>query len=110
MIAVTSAVRTTALVSLDRIQLAWRPYLAYALGLLGILLAGSAQRLLPRLGPGPRQLAGTPLPRPDVPVLRRRRRSSSMISAEMSGCSKSHRRTSLPCIPREQGVLFICED
>ncbi|XP_019345018.2 cGMP-inhibited 3',5'-cyclic phosphodiesterase 3A isoform X2 [Alligator mississippiensis] len=102
MIAVTSAVRTTALVSLDRIQLAWRPYLAYALGLLGILLAGSAQRLLPRLGPGPRQLAGAPLPRPDVPVLRRRRRSSSMISAEMSGCSKSHRRTSLPCIPREQ--------
>ncbi|XP_042325340.1 cGMP-inhibited 3',5'-cyclic phosphodiesterase A isoform X1 [Sceloporus undulatus] len=33
----------------------------------------------------------------------RRRRSSSMISAEMAGSgSKSHRRTSLPCIPREQ--------
>lgn len=103
MIAVTSAARTTSLVALDRVPASWRPYLAYLLGLLGILLAGYADRLWPPRRAAP--LAEPPAAPPvadEAPVLRRRRRSSSMISAEMSGGSKSHRRTSLPCIPREQ--------
>lgn len=103
MIAVTSAARTTSLVALDRVPASWRPYLAYLLGLLGILLAGYADRLWPPRRAAP--LAEPPVAPPaadEAPVFRRRRRSSSMISAEMSGGSKSHRRTSLPCIPREQ--------
>lgn len=49
---------------------------------------------------GSQLIAGT---KEDILVFKRRRRSSSVVSAEMSGCSsKSHRRTSLPCIPREQ--------
>uniref|UniRef100_A0A8D0HRA6 Uncharacterized protein n=1 Tax=Sphenodon punctatus TaxID=8508 RepID=A0A8D0HRA6_SPHPU len=108
MIALTSAVRTTALVSLERVKVAWRPYLAYLLGLLGILLASYAEQSSPRAGGAPPQrpelaAAAPQLAKEEVPVFKRRRRSSSMISAEMSGCSsKSHRRTSLPCIPREQ--------
>ncbi|XP_075753972.1 cGMP-inhibited 3',5'-cyclic phosphodiesterase 3A isoform X2 [Pelodiscus sinensis] len=104
MIALTSAVRTTSLVSLERIKVAWRPYLAYLFGLLGILLARYVDQLLPHCGVAPhREISGAQLAKEEVPVFKRRRRSSSMISAEMSSCSsKSHRRTSLPCIPREQ--------
>lgn len=108
MLAVTSAARTTSLVALERVPASWRPYLAYLLGLLGILLAGYADRLWPPRRAAP--LAEPPAARAaadEAPVLRRRRRSSSMISPEMSGggggsSSKTHRRTSLPCIPREQ--------
>lgn len=107
MIAVTSAVRTVALISLERFKVAWRPYLAYLAGVLGILLARSLEPILS-------QSSGAALrehsvsqrrsgAKEEIPVLKRRRRSSSVASAEMSGCSsKSHRRTSLPCIPREQ--------
>ncbi|GAB0177136.1 cGMP-inhibited 3',5'-cyclic phosphodiesterase A [Grus japonensis] len=108
MLAVTSAARTTSLVALERVPASWRPYLAYLLGLLGILLAGYADRLWPPRRAAP--LAEPPAAPPaadEAPVLRRRRRSSSMISPEMSGgggSSKTHRRTSLPCIPREQQV------
>ncbi|XP_024059013.2 cGMP-inhibited 3',5'-cyclic phosphodiesterase A [Terrapene carolina triunguis] len=104
MIALTSAVRTTSLVSLERIKVAWRPYLAYLFGLLGILLARYADQLLPHSGAAQhREVSGAQLAKEEVPVFKRRRRSSSMISPEMSSCSnKSHRRTSLPCIPREQ--------
>lgn len=122
MIALTSALRIASLVSLESVRAPWRPYLAYLLGLLGILLAGYAQHAFP-LGrgccaPGKRKkeaeedderegagLAATAVrpAREEVPVFKRRRRSSSMISAEMAGCgNKSHRRTSLPCIPRDQ--------
>uniref|UniRef100_A0A3P9B3L4 Uncharacterized protein n=1 Tax=Maylandia zebra TaxID=106582 RepID=A0A3P9B3L4_9CICH len=42
----------------------------------------------------------------DIPVFKRRRRSSSIAASEMmahsQSNSKSHRRTSLPCIPRDQ--------
>ncbi|RMC02742.1 hypothetical protein DUI87_19932 [Hirundo rustica rustica] len=106
MLAVTSAAKTTSLVALERVPASWRPYLAYLLGLLGILLAGYADRLWPPRRAAP--LAEPPAAPPaadEAPVLRRRRRSSSMISPEMSGGgggSKTHRRTSLPCIPREQ--------
>uniref|UniRef100_A0A8C8ZQY2 Phosphodiesterase n=1 Tax=Prolemur simus TaxID=1328070 RepID=A0A8C8ZQY2_PROSS len=107
MIALTSAVRTVSLISLERFKVAWRPYLAYLAGVLGILLARYVERILPqsaeaapRERSGSRLIAGT---KEDTPVFKRRRRSSSVVSAEMSGCSsKSHRRTSLPCIPREQ--------
>ncbi|XP_036107735.1 cGMP-inhibited 3',5'-cyclic phosphodiesterase A isoform X2 [Molossus molossus] len=107
MIALTSAVRTVSLISLERFKVAWRPYLAYLVGVLGILLARYVEQILPQsAGAATREhfvsqlVAGT---KEDIPVLKRRRRSSSVVSGEMSGCgSKSHRRTSLPCIPREQ--------
>ncbi|XP_063094392.1 cGMP-inhibited 3',5'-cyclic phosphodiesterase 3A isoform X1 [Cavia porcellus] len=107
MIALTSAVRTVALISLERFKVAWRPYLAYLAGVLGILLARYVEQILPqspveapREPLGSQRIAGT---KEEIPVFKRRRRSSSVVSAEMSGCgSKSHRRTSLPCIPREQ--------
>ncbi|XP_045144420.1 cGMP-inhibited 3',5'-cyclic phosphodiesterase A isoform X2 [Echinops telfairi] len=104
MIALTSAVRTVSLLSLERFKVAWRPYLAYLAGVLGILLARYVEQILPPAAPrehfGSQLIAGT---KEDTPVFKRRRRSSSVVSGEMSGCSsKSHRRTSLPCIPREQ--------
>ena len=107
MIALTSAVRTVALISLERFKVAWRPYLAYLAGVLGILLARYVEQILPQYsGAAPREHFGSQLiagTKEEIPVFNRRRRSSSVVSAEMSGCSsKSHRRTSLPCIPREQ--------
>ncbi|XP_062050889.1 cGMP-inhibited 3',5'-cyclic phosphodiesterase 3A isoform X1 [Lepus europaeus] len=105
MIALTSAVRTVSLTSLERFKVAWRPYLAYLAGVLGILLARYVEQILPQSAAprehlGSRLLAGT---KEDSPGFKRRRRSSSVVAAEMSGGgSKSHRRTSLPCIPREQ--------
>ncbi|XP_057558736.1 cGMP-inhibited 3',5'-cyclic phosphodiesterase 3A isoform X2 [Hippopotamus amphibius kiboko] len=107
MIALTSAVRTVALISLERFKVAWRPYLAYVAGVLGILLARYVEQILPQsAGAAPREHFGSQLiagTKEEIPVFKRRRRSSSVVSAEMSGCSsKSHRRTSLPCIPREQ--------
>ncbi|XP_036745276.2 cGMP-inhibited 3',5'-cyclic phosphodiesterase 3A isoform X2 [Manis pentadactyla] len=107
MIALTSAVRTVSLISLERFRVAWRPYLAYLAGVLGILLARYVEQILPQsAGAAPREHFGSQLiagTKEDIPVFKRRRRSSSVVSAEMSGCSsKSHRRTSLPCIPREQ--------
>ncbi|XP_044917407.1 cGMP-inhibited 3',5'-cyclic phosphodiesterase A isoform X2 [Felis catus] len=107
MIALTSAVRTVSLISLERFKVAWRPYLAYLAGVLGLFLARYVEQILPQpAGAAPREHFGSQLiagTREDIPVFKRRRRSSSVVSAEMSGCSsKSHRRTSLPCIPREQ--------
>ncbi|XP_055990558.1 cGMP-inhibited 3',5'-cyclic phosphodiesterase 3A [Sorex fumeus] len=108
MVAATSAVRTVALVSLERFKVAWRPHLARWAGALGLLLARYLERILPQCsGAAPRERSGSPRDagaREESPVvLKRRRRSSSVVSAEMSGCGgKSHRRTSLPCIPREQ--------
>ncbi|XP_039738487.1 cGMP-inhibited 3',5'-cyclic phosphodiesterase 3A isoform X3 [Pteropus medius] len=107
MIALTSAVRTVSLISLERFKVAWRPYLAYLAGVLGILLARYVEQILPQsAGAATREHFGSQLiagTKEDILVFKRRRRSSSVVSAEMSGCSsKSHRRTSLPCIPREQ--------
>ncbi|XP_074124990.1 cGMP-inhibited 3',5'-cyclic phosphodiesterase 3A isoform X1 [Sminthopsis crassicaudata] len=107
MIFLISAVRTASLISLERVKVAWRPYLAYSAGLVGLLLARYPEKILSqsreaaqREGFGTRLVVGN---KEEVAVFKRRRRSSSMISSEMSGCgSKSHRRTSLPCIPREQ--------
>lgn len=109
MVALTSALRTVALVSLERFKVAWRPYLAYLAAVLGLLLARYAEQILPQCsGPAPpREPFGSQLStrsKEEIPEWwKRRRRSSSVVAGEMSGCSgKSHRRTSLPCIPREQ--------
>uniref|UniRef100_A0A8C5SGK8 Uncharacterized protein n=1 Tax=Laticauda laticaudata TaxID=8630 RepID=A0A8C5SGK8_LATLA len=117
MLALTSALRLTSLVFLDGVRPPWRPHLAYLLALLGILLAGCARHASSGRPSGKREeesragaegadsaAAAARPTKEDAAGLKRRRRSSSVISAEMAGCGgKSHRRTSLPCIPREQG-------
>ncbi|TMS07535.1 cGMP-inhibited 3',5'-cyclic phosphodiesterase A [Larimichthys crocea] len=103
-----SVIRAVSLVSLSRIRASWRPYLAYLLGLLGVLLARYADRLLPASGTSGTGCCGsvTGAKEEDIPVFKRRRRSSSIAASEMmahsQSNSKSHRRTSLPCIPRDQ--------
>ncbi|XP_074498007.1 cGMP-inhibited 3',5'-cyclic phosphodiesterase 3A-like isoform X2 [Sebastes fasciatus] len=103
-----SVVRTVSLVSLGGLRASWRPYLAYLLGLLGVLLARYADRLLPASGTSGTGCCGsvTGAKEEDIPVFKRRRRSSSIAASEMiiahsQSNSKSHRRTSLPCIPRD---------
>uniref|UniRef100_A0A3Q2PYW7 Phosphodiesterase n=1 Tax=Fundulus heteroclitus TaxID=8078 RepID=A0A3Q2PYW7_FUNHE len=103
-----SVIRAVSLLSLSRVRASWRPYLAYLLGLLGVLLASYADRLLPASGTSGTGCCGsvTGAKEEDIPVFKRRRRSSSIAASEMMAqCqsnSKSHRRTSLPCIPRDQ--------
>lgn len=107
-----SAVRTLSLFSLHRVRSAWRPYVAYLVGVLGILLARYADRLLPSPGSRQHKEGCTPVTgaREEIPVFKRRRRSSSVIASDMAHSqpsSKSHRRTSLPCIQRDQ-VRSLC--
>ncbi|XP_041849820.1 cGMP-inhibited 3',5'-cyclic phosphodiesterase A-like isoform X2 [Melanotaenia boesemani] len=103
-----SVIRAVSLVSLSRVRASWRPYLAYLLGLLGVLLARYADRLLPASGTSGTGCCGsvTGAKEEDIPVFKRRRRSSSIAASEMmahsQSNSKSLRRTSLPCIPRDQ--------
>ncbi|KAM3616199.1 uncharacterized protein V6R79_014242 [Siganus canaliculatus] len=103
-----SIIRAISLVSLGRVRAGWRPYLAYLLGLLGVLLASYADRLLPAPGTSGTGCCGsvTGAKEEDIPVFKRRRKSSSIAASEMmahsQSNSKSHRRTSLPCIPRDQ--------
>nr|XP_020495654.1 cGMP-inhibited 3',5'-cyclic phosphodiesterase A-like [Labrus bergylta] len=103
-----SVIRAVSIVSLSRVRASWRPYLAYLLGLLGVLLARYADRLLPASGTSGTGCCGsvTGAKEEDIPVFKRRRRSSSIAASEMmahsQSNSKSHRRTSLPCIPRDQ--------
>lgn len=103
-----SVIRAASLLSLSRVRPGWRPYLAYLLGLLGVLLARYADRLLPASGTSGTGCCGsvTGAKEEDIPVFKRRRRSSSAAASEMmahsQSNSKSHRRTSLPCIPRDQ--------
>ncbi|XP_057179621.1 cGMP-inhibited 3',5'-cyclic phosphodiesterase 3A isoform X3 [Triplophysa rosa] len=96
-----SIIRTVSLLSLQKVRASWRPYLAYLLGVLGVLLARYADRLLPDQGASHREGS-----RGDIPVFKRRRRSSSVVSSDMAqhgqSRGKSHRRTSLPCLQREQ--------
>lgn len=109
-----SVIRAVSVVSLSRVRASWRPYLAYLLGLLGVLLARYADRLLPASGTSGTGCCGsvTEAKEEDIPVFKRRRRSSSIAASEMiahsQSNSKSLRRTSLPCIPRDQvrGVQF----
>ncbi|KAF7665112.1 hypothetical protein LDENG_00155020 [Lucifuga dentata] len=104
-----SVIRAVSLVSLSRVRASWRPYLAYLLGLLGVLLARYADRLLPASGTSGTGCCSSVTgakEEEDIPVFKRRRRSSSIAASEMmahtQSNSKSHRRTSLPCIPRDQ--------
>ncbi|KAK3517934.1 hypothetical protein QTP70_027906 [Hemibagrus guttatus] len=102
-----SIIRAASLISLHRVRASWRPYLAYLVGVLGVLLARYADRLLPNQ---PSQLEGCSSvtgSRQDLLVFKRRRRSSSVVASDMAqhgfeSSSKSHRRTSLPCIRKDQ--------
>ncbi|XP_039188878.1 cGMP-inhibited 3',5'-cyclic phosphodiesterase A isoform X2 [Crotalus tigris] len=122
MLALSSVLRLSSLVFLEGVRAPGSPYLAYLLGLLGILLASCARHASSGRPSGKREeeesrpgaegaesaaaaaaVAAARRGKEDAPGLKRRRRSSSVISAEMAGCGgKNHRRTSLPCIPREQ--------
>ncbi|KAF7663977.1 hypothetical protein LDENG_00192760 [Lucifuga dentata] len=99
-----SIVRTISLFSLHKVRAAWRPYVAYLVGVLGILLARYADKLLPSQGRHKEGCTPVTGAREEIPVFKRRRRSSSVIASDMahSQSSKSHRRTSLPCIQRDQ--------
>ncbi|KAJ8006755.1 hypothetical protein DPEC_G00110510 [Dallia pectoralis] len=102
-----SVIRTVSLVSLNKVRASWRPYLAYLVGVLGVLLAGFADQLLSGSGAHGTDCRAGPLGKGEdtIPVFQKLRRSRSVVSSDMahSHCnSKSHRRTSLPCIPREQ--------
>ncbi|XP_035384631.1 cGMP-inhibited 3',5'-cyclic phosphodiesterase A isoform X2 [Electrophorus electricus] len=105
-IIVISVLRTVSLISLQKVRAGWRPYLAYLVGVLGVLLARYADKLLPI--PGAHREGCIPVTgsKEDIPVFKRRRRSSSVVSSDMAhhgpSSSKSHRRISLPCIQRDQ--------
>ncbi|XP_061532219.1 cGMP-inhibited 3',5'-cyclic phosphodiesterase 3A-like isoform X2 [Phycodurus eques] len=104
-VAVVSIVRAVSLFSLHKVRSAWRPYVAYLLGVVGILLARYADRLLAGQGTLEEGCTLVTGAKEDVPAFKRRRRSSSVISTDMAHSqsnSKSHRRTSLPCIQRDQ--------
>lgn len=106
-----SIVRTVSLFSLHKVRANWRPYVAYLVGVLGILLARYADKLLPNQGRHKEGCTPVTGAREEIPVFKRRRRSSSVIASDMAhsqSSSKSHRRTSLPCIQRDQvGSLHI---
>ncbi|XP_029290368.1 cGMP-inhibited 3',5'-cyclic phosphodiesterase A-like isoform X2 [Cottoperca gobio] len=100
-----SLVRTISLFSLQKVRATWRPYVAYLVGVLGILLARYADKLLPNQGRHKEGCTPVTGAREEIPVFKRRRRSSSVIASDMAHSqsnSKSHRRTSLPCIQRDQ--------
>nr|XP_020480030.1 cGMP-inhibited 3',5'-cyclic phosphodiesterase A-like isoform X1 [Monopterus albus] len=100
-----SIVRTISLISLHKVRANWRPYVAYLVGVLGILLARYADKLLPNQGRHKEGCTPVTGARKEIPVFKRRRRSSSVIPSDMAHShsnSKSHRRTSLPCIQRDQ--------
>ncbi|XP_034735025.1 cGMP-inhibited 3',5'-cyclic phosphodiesterase A-like isoform X1 [Etheostoma cragini] len=100
-----SLVRTISLFSLQKVRATWRPYIAYLVGVLGILLARYADKLLPNQGRHKEGCTPVTGAREEIPVFKRRRRSSSVIASDMANSqsnSKSHRRTSLPCIQRDQ--------
>ncbi|KAG7454561.1 hypothetical protein MATL_G00261040 [Megalops atlanticus] len=100
-----SVVRTVSLISLNKVQAGWRPYLAYVVGVLGVLLARYADKLLPNQAVHGEGCASVTGAKEDTPVFKRRRRSSSVISSDMAHShsgGKPHRRTSLPCIQRDQ--------
>lgn len=106
-----SVVRTVSIISLSKVRASWRPYLAYVVGVLGVLLARYADKLLPGQGVQREGCASAAGAKEDVPVFKRRRRSSLVISSDMAHgqSNKTRRRTSLPCIQRDQvSVFFPC--
>ncbi|XP_063052813.1 cGMP-inhibited 3',5'-cyclic phosphodiesterase 3A-like isoform X2 [Engraulis encrasicolus] len=100
-----SVLRTISLISLNKVRGAWRPYLAYLVGVVGILLARYADKVFPKEGTHREGCTSVTGSKEEVPVFKRRRRSSSVISSDMAhgqSNSKSLRRTSLPCLQRDQ--------
>uniref|UniRef100_A0AAQ4P8M3 Phosphodiesterase n=1 Tax=Gasterosteus aculeatus aculeatus TaxID=481459 RepID=A0AAQ4P8M3_GASAC len=100
-----SLVRTISLFSLHKVRATWRPYVAYLVGVLGILLVRYADKLLPNQGRHKEGCTPVTGAREDIPVFKRRRRSSCVVASDMAHSqsnSKSRRRTSLPCIQRDQ--------
>ncbi|XP_039625699.1 cGMP-inhibited 3',5'-cyclic phosphodiesterase A isoform X3 [Polypterus senegalus] len=101
-----SLVRTLSLLSLSEVRVSWRPYLAYLVGVLGICLVRYVDQLLPKTGVLKEDSASLTGSKEDITVFKRRRRSSSVVCSDMAnsqaGSSRSHRRTSLPCIQRDQ--------
>lgn len=106
-----SIIRAASLISLHRVRASWRPYLAYLVGVLGVLLARYADKLLPNQESQLEGCTSVTGSRGDILVFKRRRRSSSVVSSDMAqhgfeASSKSHRRTSLPCIRKDQVQLY----
>ncbi|XP_057691767.1 cGMP-inhibited 3',5'-cyclic phosphodiesterase 3A-like isoform X2 [Corythoichthys intestinalis] len=105
-VVVVGIVRALSFFSLHKVRTAWRPYVAYLLGVVGILLARYADGLLAGQGTLKEGCTSVSGAKEDVvPSFKRRRRSSSVVSTDMAHSqsnSKSHRRTSLPCIQRDQ--------
>ncbi|XP_053740830.1 cGMP-inhibited 3',5'-cyclic phosphodiesterase 3A-like [Synchiropus splendidus] len=100
-----SLVRTISLFSLHKVRAAWRPCVAYLVGVLGLVLARYADKLLPDQGRHKEGCTPVTGAKEEIPLFKRRRRSSSVIATDMAHSqsnSKSHRRTSLPCIQRDQ--------
>ncbi|TSM20256.1 cGMP-inhibited 3',5'-cyclic phosphodiesterase A [Bagarius yarrelli] len=102
-----SIIRAASLISLHRVRASWRPYLAYLVGVLGVLLARYADRLLPNQPSRLEGCASVTGSRQELLVFKRRRRSSSVLVSDMAqhgfeSSSKSRRRTSLPCIRKDQ--------
>ncbi|XP_028999532.1 cGMP-inhibited 3',5'-cyclic phosphodiesterase 3B isoform X2 [Betta splendens] len=101
-----SAVWLVSLTSLSSLPALLRPLLACVAGVSGSLLGLSFERCCP-----PREaLSGAASTEQKVPVIRPRRRSSCVSLGETStsyyGSCKAPRRPSLPCISREQMILW----
>ncbi|XP_069753731.1 cGMP-inhibited 3',5'-cyclic phosphodiesterase 3B isoform X2 [Narcine bancroftii] len=100
----SSVVRLASITSLIALPPALRPLLACGVGMAGAVVAVYFDYLFPR--EARRKIA----PEEKIPVIKPRRRSSCVSLGETStsyyGGSKMPRRTSLPCISREQMILW----
>ena len=100
-----SIIRTVSLGSLREVWTDWKPFLAYSVGVPGVLLARYADRLRPvsrRYGTGCcKSVVGAK--EEDIPVCRKRGAVSG-VSSDMaqSLSSKPHRSSSLPCMAKDQ--------
>lgn len=96
----SSVVRLASITSLLALPAALRPLLACGVGMLGAVVAVYFDHLFPR------ETRRRTAPEEKIPVIKPRRRSSCASLGETStnyyGGSKMPRRTSLPCISREQ--------
>ncbi|XP_036773968.2 cGMP-inhibited 3',5'-cyclic phosphodiesterase 3B [Manis pentadactyla] len=95
--------------SLRSLPAALRPLLACLVGGVGCLLALGLDRFI-QVREAPHHLRLSSTAEEKVPVIRPRRRSSCVsfgeTSASYSGSSKMFRRPSLPCISKEQMILW----
>ncbi|XP_072905601.1 cGMP-inhibited 3',5'-cyclic phosphodiesterase 3B isoform X1 [Hemitrygon akajei] len=100
----SSVVRLASITSLIALPAALRPLLACGVGMVGAIIAVYFDYLFPR------EARRRTAPEEKIPVIKPRRRSSCVSLGETStsyyGGSKMPRRTSLPCISREQMILW----